>query len=114
MCVRRLRVAAALGGGGFARGPLALLCGCALMCASGCGHEPRAGETLGAIGIVTASLGVAVATDCPAHPFEPDDHDPPQSCDYDEGDGDADAGLPLMAIGFGLVGVGALLTAMED
>lgn len=114
MCRRRRSIAVARGDGGLARGLLALVCGVALSCTSACAHEPHAGETLAAIGIVTASLGAAVATSCPQRPFEPDDDDPPESCDYDEGDGNPDAGLPMMAIGFGLVGAGALLTAMED
>lgn len=78
---------------------------------TGCARASEAGGVIGSIGVVTASVGMSVTTGCPL--FD-DEDDPSDDCSYDEDDANPRAGLPITAVGLGLLGLGALIVAADD
>jgi hypothetical protein len=78
---------------------------------TGCARASEAGGVIGSIGVVTASVGMSVTTGCPL--FD-DEDDPSDDCSYDEDDANPRAGLPITAVGLGLLGLGALIVAADE
>jgi hypothetical protein len=70
----------------------------------GCAHADTPGKTLGIVGISTMTVGGSIATGCSAFDDEP--------C-TDPSGGDPALGMPLVATGAGLLGLGVLLEATD-